>query len=74
MTTGPNDLMRPIHDRMPAILAPDDYAAWLDPAVQEPAQLLPLLRPYPSEAMVAYPVGTLVNSPTNDVPECVVEV
>ena len=73
LTTGPNDLMRPIHDRMPAILAPDDYAAWLDPAVQEPTQLLPLLRPYPSEAMVAYPVGTLVNSPANDVPECVAQ-
>jgi putative SOS response-associated peptidase YedK len=71
LTTEPNELMRPIHDRMPAILAPDDYAAWLDPAVQEPAQLLPLLRPYPSEAMVARPVGTLVNSPANDVPECI---
>jgi putative SOS response-associated peptidase YedK len=74
LTTAPNDLMRPIHDRMPAILAPEDYAAWLDPAVQRPEQLLPLLRPYPSEAMAAHPVGTLVNSPSNDGPECVARV
>jgi len=65
LTTDANELMRPIHDRMPVILAPAAYEPWLDPTVQEPQQLAPLLVPYPSEPMTAYPVSTLVNSPTN---------
>lgn len=72
LTTGPNELMKPIHDRMPVILASDDYEHWLDPAVQEPEQLAPLLRPYPSDAMLALAVGTHVNNPRNDGPECIV--
>lgn len=72
ITTGPNELMKPIHDRMPVILASDAYERWLDPAVQEPEQLAPLLRSYPSDAMLALPVGTHVNNPRNDDPECIV--
>ena len=71
LTTEANDLVRPIHDRMPVILAPADYARWLDPAVQTPEPILPLLRPYPSEPMEAYPVSTRVNSPTRDEKRCV---
>ncbi len=71
LTTGPNELLRPIHDRMPVILGPESYAPWLDPAVQQPEQLLPLLQPYPSEAMTADAVGTFVNSPRNDGPQCI---
>jgi putative SOS response-associated peptidase YedK len=71
VTTEANDLMRPIHDRMPVILPEDDYARWLDPSLDAPESLLPLLRPYPSEAMDAYRVSTYVNSPTHDAPLCV---
>ncbi len=63
--------MRPIHDRMPTILRREDYDRWLDPSVTDTDQLSALLRPYPAEEMVAYPVGTLVNAPVNDRPECV---
>ena len=71
ITTAPNELVRPIHDRMPAILAPGDYASWLDPAVEDPGRLLPLLTPYQSDAMQGHPVGDFVNSPTHDAPQCI---
>lgn len=71
LTTESNDLVRPIHDRMPVILAPDDYAQWLDVSIREPESLLPLLRPYSSEEMAAHEVRTLVNNPRNDDPMCI---
>jgi putative SOS response-associated peptidase YedK len=71
LTTEANDLMRPIHDRMPVILDPPDFDLWLDPDVQEVEIIRPLLRPYPAEAMVAYPVSDLVNNARNDDPQCV---
>lgn len=71
LTTAANDLVRPVHDRMPVIVAPEDYGRWLDPLVQTPEPVLPLLRPYPSEAMEAYPVSARVNSPARDEPGCV---
>ncbi len=51
---------------------PEDYGLWLDPEVSDPKTLEPLLRPYPSEEMVAYPVSRLVNNPRNEDPKCVV--
>jgi putative SOS response-associated peptidase YedK len=74
LTTGPNKLVEPIHNRMPAILAAEDYDRWLDPAVEQPGPLMPLLRPYPDEEMTLYPVGTYVNSPAHDDPQCVARV
>lgn len=71
LTTDPNDLLAPIHDRMPVILSPGDYDRWLDPESRDPATLLPLLRPYPPDAMVAFPVRTLVNNPAADDPRCI---
>jgi putative SOS response-associated peptidase YedK len=71
LTTEPNDLIRLLHNRMPVILAPKDYDLWLDPGVQEAELLQPLLRPYPSENMIAYPISTWVNSPTNEGPQCI---
>ena len=71
LTTVANELVRPIHDRMPAILAAADYAQWLDAAVEEPKRLASLLGPYASEAMAAFPVGPRVNSPANDDPGCI---
>lgn len=72
VTTAPNELMRPIHDRMPAILTPEAEDAWLDPR-RDPASLSALLVPYPG-ALVAQDVSTLVNSPRHDEPACVAPV
>lgn len=71
ITTEPNELMEIIHNRMPAILHPRDYARWLDPSPQTPDQLKPLIRPFPADLMDAYPVSTLVNTPANDTPELI---
>ena len=70
ITTMPNDLMAPIHNRMPVILSPASYDQWLDPTFQQTESLKALLRPYPSEELTAYPVSTLVNNPRHDVPQC----
>lgn len=72
VTTEPNELMAALHNRMPVILQPADYERWLDPAPQTPDNLNPLLKPFPADAMSAYPVSTLVNSPANDRAELVV--
>ncbi len=71
LTTVANDLIRPLHLRMPVILAPEAYTRWLDPIVHERERLQPLLCPYPAEEMTAYPVSTRVNSPTHDSPALV---
>jgi putative SOS response-associated peptidase YedK len=71
VTTTPNDLMAPIHNRMPVILPRDAYAAWLDPAQEGGEQVRRLLRPYPAEQMIAYPVSRKVNSPANDSPDLI---
>jgi putative SOS response-associated peptidase YedK len=69
ITTDANEMMARIHDRMPAILAEEDHAAWLDPANESTDSLRKLLRPYPAEAMRAYPIGARVNYVRNDGPE-----
>jgi len=51
VTTEANSLIQPVHDRMPALLTPAAEAAWLDPARQAPAELLPLLKPWPADGM-----------------------
>ena len=71
ITTSPNPLMETIHRRMPVILEPDTYNLWLDPSEQSPKQLDGLLKPYPAEEMMAYPVSRLVNRPSNDSPDCI---
>lgn len=71
LTTEPNDVLRPLHDRMPVIMAPADYGAWLDPACREAERLRSLLKPAPPDDLVAVPVGTLVNRPSYDAPECI---
>lgn len=74
LTTGANDLIRPLHLRMPVILAPAGYDLWLDPSPHEVEHLQSLLQPYPAEEMIAYPVSTRVNSPAHDSPECITPV
>ena len=71
LVTDANEVIRPIHDRMPVILDPDDYRTWLDPGLHDPAKLKPLLRPCPSEWIEYYPVSRRVGNPANDDPECV---
>ena len=56
---------------MPVILTRDAEAIWLDPTIEEPGALLPLLKAYPADEMEWYPVSTGVNNPANDKPECV---
>src|ERR1700675_3593610 len=63
ITTEPNELMKTLHNRMPVILHPRDYAEWLDPAPRAPDSLLHLVKAFPADAMSAYPVSTMVNSP-----------
>ncbi len=69
VTTEPNGLVAPIHNRMPVILDPAEEALWLDTAVAEPLAVLECLRPYPAQEMEAYPVGPLVSSAWNEGPE-----
>ncbi len=74
ITTQPNSFLKDIHDRMPVILPESAYQTWLDPKELNPASLQPLLQPYPAEMMSAYEVSTLVNSPANEVKECILPV
>lgn len=65
ITTKPNKLMAPIHDRMPVILEPEDESGWLQDSLPM-ERVLAMLRSYPSEKMDLYPISNLVNSPTNN--------
>lgn len=71
ITTTPNTVMAPIHDRMPAILRRADEAMWLDPEMREPEVALSLLAPYPDDLLRAYPVSTLVSNVRHDGPELI---
>ena len=68
ITTAANELLKAVHDRMPVILTRDAEAAWLNPNIQEPEKLLPLLKQFPSDEMEFYPVSREVNSPQIDKP------
>lgn len=68
ITTSPNELVSPIHNRMPVILTVPAYERWLTPEEADPQELSALLRPYPPDLMEAYAVSPLVNNPRNDSP------
>jgi len=70
LTTSPNAVTSPIHDRMPVILDPDSYDLWLDPGMQNVAAASELLTPYDARIMRCYPVSTRINSVANDDEEC----
>jgi len=72
ITTEPNDLVRSIHTRMPVILPQNAYQQWLLPGEQNTSELQKLLTPYNTSLMEAYPVSKIVNSPGNDIPECII--
>jgi len=72
ITTEPNELMAPIHNRMPVILLPENEKRWLDDNNTE--VLESILKPYPAGLMTAFPVSTFVNSPKNDSPEIIMKI
>ena len=74
ITTSPNELAIPIHDRMPAILSHNAEISWLNMANENPAYLKSLLIPYPAEAMYAYPVSSRVNSVRNEGAELIAKI
>lgn len=69
ITTEPNELVAPIHNRMPAILLPEAYDIWLDTSIKDEHALAHWLGPYPAQEMTARAVARLVNDPKYDSPE-----
>lgn len=70
VTCAPNELIRPIHDRMPVVLEPEAEGRWLDPEL-DPEELLALLAPAPEDALVAREVGDFVNDVRDDGPHLI---
>ncbi|MCP3975184.1 MAG: SOS response-associated peptidase [bacterium] len=71
LTSEPNDLVAPIHNRMPVALEKDLWAPWLNRELVDPAQAVQLITPYPSSLMTHHPVSTLVNKVANNTPELI---
>ena len=71
ITTPPNTLVEPIHNRMPLILDPEDYAGWLDPEVQDPDKIQEWIKPYSGNDLETHPVSTYVNNPRHNSPQCI---
>jgi putative SOS response-associated peptidase YedK len=71
ITTEPNELVRPVHNRMPVILRPEDEEQWLDASRTSFAKARLLLKPLPAELMDAHDVSPIVNSAKYDGPECI---
>lgn len=70
ITTKPNSIMKPVHDRMPCILTKQDEEIWLNPDTPE-NQLMELLDPFPANHMETYKVSSLVNTPRNQSSEII---
>jgi putative SOS response-associated peptidase YedK len=70
LTTTPNAVTSPVHDRMPVILDRDGYDLWLDPGMTNVAAASDLLKPYDARQMRSHPVSTRINSVVNDDEEC----
>lgn len=71
ITTDANPVVQPLHNRMPVILKKEDEAVWLNPAIQDPNILLPLLSSSPSADLNYYEVGKSVNYSKIDDPQCI---
>lgn len=70
ITTAPNDLLRPIHDRMPVMLTPGQFEPWLDPRTTEPDALTPLLQPTSADTMSAVALSSYVSNVRHEGPAC----
>jgi putative SOS response-associated peptidase YedK len=66
ITTTPNEVCAPIHDRMPVIVDPENYGRWLGEEASDPVRLLMMLKPFPAAAMESYPVSAAVGNVKND--------
>lgn len=73
LTTDANAMMSKIHDRMPVIIRPEDYAAWIDTKLTDVTKIQAMAQPYPERFMEAYPVSRKVNSPQHDSPDLIEE-
>ena len=71
ITTRPNDLVAPVHDRMPAILLTKNEERWLGQQPIAPADTASLLAPYPAGMMAMHRVSGRVNAPVNDTPDVI---
>jgi putative SOS response-associated peptidase YedK len=71
ITTELNELVRPVHNRMPVILRPEDEEQWLDTSRTPFAKARSLLKSLPAELMDAHDVSPIVNSAKYDGPECI---
>ena len=71
VTTAPNALLAEVHDRMPVILAPENWSVWLGERETDAAELKSLLRPYPAENMIIWPVDKRVGDPKNKDPSLI---
>jgi putative SOS response-associated peptidase YedK len=71
ITTSPNELVQPLHNRMPVILEPDKREMWLDKTIGDPRELMPLLKPYDAGKMKAVEVAPKVNSTRYNRPDCI---
>lgn len=74
LTTGPNELMAPIHDRTPVLVAPEHYERWLDVEHHKPESLADLLQPFPADRMACHAVSVRVNNARNEGPDLVAPV
>jgi len=70
ITTVPNELMRPIHHRMPVMLTPEQFEPWLDPSTTQPEKLAPLLQPPLATTMSSFAVSRHVSNVRNEGPDC----
>ena len=71
ITTSANEVLKPVHERMPVILKAEDYDLWLDPKTNDADRLQNLLAPFPPEEMAAHAVSTAINYPESDSPELI---
>ena len=72
ITTAANDVLKPVHDRMPVIVKAENYDEWLDPKIKDTEKLEKLLAPYPANEMDLHTVITAVNSPSANSPELII--
>lgn len=74
LTTSANEIMTPVHHRMPVIIDEENYDCWLALDEKNPEKLKSLFQPYSSKEMICYPISTFVNSPKNEGPELLLEI
>ncbi|MBU0677189.1 MAG: SOS response-associated peptidase [Verrucomicrobia bacterium] len=71
VTTEANEIVKPVHHRMPVVLSREKQEVWLDPGRTDEKDVLPFMEPCPNEDLRSCEVSTIVNSPRNDTPECI---